>query len=455
MLAGSDISVYATVGSTSILTFPDIFKTTICFQNGKQISLSKSKYHIALSKTFIEIKIINVTANDTGEYKVYDPLGFRPGLDLYVSNMSCPFRARRQDCAIEGSSPMLTFLTDWSLCHSDNEVDFLKRKNIHKTDNINLDLHIYNVTPTDEGYYICFPRLSQTEVVLKVAKLGFINQTDMKTIGGQEGREMTITCYSDTEQYITALQLESNGTGIALGDNQTVDITFIPDRTDHLSMYKCVDIIQSAITIEVQLIVTCLPVFPPENRNVQTGQLGQSMTLSFYIYSYPPVEDIFIEQIGRKQIKRKKIDNFIIMTSILSYTEFANVVGIEGYEILIEIEKLDIDDFQSYRITASNRFGESNYYFVIMDNERLPLSKSKRTYFVILCSVAVILLVYIIISHVCFCVKHDITMGQRNNHVSEDHNDQTYDLKKVQSHTVLSTTYVNRTPTTIMTESTP
>ncbi|CAC5423965.1 unnamed protein product [Mytilus coruscus] len=90
-------------------------------------------------------------------------------------------------------------------------------------------------------------------------------------------------------------------------------------------------------------------------------------------------------------------------------------------------EKLDIDDFQSYRITASNRFGENNYYFVIMDNERLPLSKSKRTYLVILCSVAVILLVYIIISHVCFYVKHDITVGQRNNHVSEDHNDQTYD----------------------------
>ena len=85
MSAGSDITVYATAGSTSILTFQDIFKTTICFKNDKQISLIKSKYRITMSKTVIEIKIANITANDTGEYKVYDPLGVRHGWDLNVS----------------------------------------------------------------------------------------------------------------------------------------------------------------------------------------------------------------------------------------------------------------------------------------------------------------------------------------------------------------------------------
>lgn len=53
--------------------------------------------------------------------------------------------------------------------------------------------------------------------------------------------EITITCYSDTEQYITALKLESNGTTVATGDNQSVNYTFVPDRTNHLTKYKCMD----------------------------------------------------------------------------------------------------------------------------------------------------------------------------------------------------------------------
>ncbi|CAG2256693.1 unnamed protein product [Mytilus edulis] len=90
----------------------------------------------------------------------------------------------------------------------------------------------------------------------KEEELSFIGQTDIQTIVGQEGKEMTITCFSDTDKYITALRLELNGTAVALGDNQTVDFKFKPDRKDHLSRYKCEDVIQSSITIEVKLIVT-------------------------------------------------------------------------------------------------------------------------------------------------------------------------------------------------------
>ncbi|VDI33491.1 Hypothetical predicted protein [Mytilus galloprovincialis] len=518
MTAGTDITVYATEGSTSILTFQDIFRTKICFKNGKQITLIKSKYRITMSKTDIEINITNVTANDIGKYKVYDPLGFRPGLNLYVSKMSCPCRTTRQACAIEGTTALLPFMTDWSLCHNDNEVDFVLRKNIRKPGIITLNVHIYNATPEDEGYYKCFPRLGQNVVELKVATLvfveiGFNGQTDMHTIVGQEGREMTITCSSENEEYITALKLERNGTVIALGDNQTVDLKFKPDRKDHLSRYTCKDVMQSSITIEVQLIVTyapeiairytndtivcdyngipavykvkrmkhtsqygkllrsvdmnnavftlqtefpyqkngnyeCVvsngirdnngnimqtvstnvkyegpPVFSPENRNVKTGEVGNLMKLSFHIYSYPHIEEIFMQQIGRKHSKRKKIINVNILTSILRYTEFANTQGIEGYEISVEDRIIDKDDFQSYCITATNRLGETNYYFDMIDNESLPLSKRNKTYFVILCSVAAILFIYIITSHTCFCVRHYKTIAQRHNHISEDYSD--------------------------------
>lgn len=60
--------------------------------------------------------------------------------------------------------------------------------------------------------------------------------TDINTIDGQEGMEITITCYSDT-----ALKLESNRTTVATGDNQSVSYTFVPDRTNHLTKYKCMD----------------------------------------------------------------------------------------------------------------------------------------------------------------------------------------------------------------------
>ncbi|CAG2242066.1 unnamed protein product [Mytilus edulis] len=223
---------------------------------------------------------------------------------------------------------------------------------------------------------------------------------------------MTITCSSDNEEFITALKLETNGTVLALGDNQTVNFKHTPDRKYHLTRFKCEDVIQSSITIEVELIVTCPPVFSPENRNVKYGEVGKSMKLSFHIYSYPPVKDIFMQQIGRKQSERKKISTVNMLTSILSYTEFANIEGIEGYEISVEYEIFDKDDFRSYCITAKNRL------------ESLPLSKRNKTYFVILCSVAAILFIYIITSHICFCVKHDKTIAQRHNHILEDHSDQ-------------------------------
>lgn len=110
------------------------------------------------------------------------------------------------------------------------------------------------------------------------------------------------------------------------------------------------------------------PVFAPENINLKTGRVGYSITLSFLIYSYPDVEEIVIEKIGKKPIKWKQIKHYNILNSTLLYSEYNNIVGVEGYEILIESKVLDLDDFQLYRITAKNRLGDSSYDFVIIDN---------------------------------------------------------------------------------------
>lgn len=87
--------------------------------------------------------------------------------------------------------------------------------------------------------------------------LRFINQTNKQTIVGQEGSELDINCASETGQYITALKLESNGTVNAIGDHQNVNFSFIPDRTDHLTKYRCVDSSHSSLMVEVELSIRC------------------------------------------------------------------------------------------------------------------------------------------------------------------------------------------------------
>lgn len=109
------------------------------------------------------------------------------------------------------------------------------------------------------------------------------------------------------------------------------------------------------------------PVFAPENRDVQKAEVGQSVSLSFYIYSYPEVDKIFVNEIGLNSTQKQIIKHYSIFTFVLRYTEYNNMAGIQGYEILIDTEVLDIDDFQVYQITAKNSLGESKYHFTIID----------------------------------------------------------------------------------------
>lgn len=48
---------------------------------------------------------------------------------------------------------------------------------------------------------------------------------------------MEINFSTDTEQYTTALKLESNGSIKAVGNNQSVSYSFIPVLSDHLTTY--------------------------------------------------------------------------------------------------------------------------------------------------------------------------------------------------------------------------
>lgn len=82
----------------------------------------------------------------------------------------------------------------------------------------------------------------------------FTDQSDKKTIIGQEGGEMEIQCTSSTAQNKTSLQIITDGTVKAISDNQSVSYLFIPDKTDHLTIYKCTD---SSIMQDVTILIRC------------------------------------------------------------------------------------------------------------------------------------------------------------------------------------------------------
>lgn len=90
---------------------------------------------------------------------------------LYKLHEGCQSGAGRLVCAIKGSSPILTFLTNHRLIHNGNDVDFLRRTHFRKGRgyNIHLDMQIFNVTPDKQGKYDCRISYNANAVVLKVA----------------------------------------------------------------------------------------------------------------------------------------------------------------------------------------------------------------------------------------------------------------------------------------------
>lgn len=108
---------------------------------------------------------------------------------------------------------------------------------------------------------------------------------------------------------------------------------------------------------------------------MQIGKVGQSITLRFLVYSYPDIKEILL---GSTHSSKRKLTTFNVLNTTLLYTEFEIKVGIQGYEISIESQKLNLDDFQTYSITAKNRRGSSDYHFEIIKKGRLTLIFSKR-----------------------------------------------------------------------------
>ncbi|VDI27546.1 Hypothetical predicted protein [Mytilus galloprovincialis] len=426
-------------GSTLNLTFK--VQTIGCTHKGRYRNITidrKLEYHILLEPEVIEIQLLNVTTNDSGVYSLHkgEQFSFVRHKET-ESDAECQTFIIRIQCAIKGITRALVSSTMWSIHHNKIEVN---RGNLSRQSSrivsrlaILFGLPIFNVNISDNDTYDCHQYFDHDRIILHV-----VNAPAVTVRYTNEMIESVCNGFPAMYSVYRLDQISNYGLIVRSINLSTEIVAFtnFPFPYQRNGIYKCTvsngipdtdgDVLQ---TLSTNVKYEGPPVFAPENRNVKTGEVGQSITLSFYIYGYPDITEIFIEPIGRKPTNRKNSKEYNILESTLNYTDFDNIIGIDGYEILIESKVVDIDDFQTYRITAKNVLGEGYYHFDIVPNgcsENFPVGESKRKYFVIICSIATILCLHVIIIHVYLCVKHIKTRNQRHNIVGEDDNYHTY-----------------------------
>ncbi|VDI46712.1 Hypothetical predicted protein [Mytilus galloprovincialis] len=168
------------------------------------------------------------------------------------------------------------------------------------------------------------------------------------------------------------------------------------------------------------------PVFAKENRYVKIGKMRESsVTISFYVYSCPDVEEIFLEKLGRLRGQKKKIDEYVLKPTLLN-NEFDKTTGVPGYDIVIKSDELYINDVQPYCITVTNRLGASEYHFAVTKKEHNEINQKERTYVFTICILGVVLFCSTIV-YVGVCVRRVRLRVPIQSNVNEDHTYHTYD----------------------------
>lgn len=107
------------------------------------------------------------------------------------------------------------------------------------------------------------------------------------------------------------------------------------------------------------------PIFIPENRNVMHGELGERLTLTFFIHSDPLLDDVWIQSVGTDCNQNRTEHKFNMSNTTLSYTAFGNRGNISGNEITVDTNIKNSDDFRLYCICAKNELGLDFFIFEI------------------------------------------------------------------------------------------
>ncbi|CAC5417636.1 unnamed protein product [Mytilus coruscus] len=111
----------------------------------------------------------------------------------------------------------------------------------------NLDLHIQNLSFSDEGIYICDYavkcNVSQKRYLLQKkifpTKLRIQNVTNQHTVKGIENCTLSLICLVESGKPSEELRWTKNGNTIHRGGPSKLVYTFVPGKNDHQSVYTC------------------------------------------------------------------------------------------------------------------------------------------------------------------------------------------------------------------------
>ncbi|VDI35101.1 Hypothetical predicted protein, partial [Mytilus galloprovincialis] len=298
---------------------------------------------------------------------------------------------------------------------------------------LDFGLIITNVTSRDAGKYDC--NIDLLPIVIWVAPIRFLNQSDDNVIYGQEGTNLNISCASITGHDAHGLSIKQNDTTLATSNSSMVTLSFIPNRDDNLNEYGCKDapnvtvilrensidclaadgfpdtytfdkwehksedgdhvrfvdglqngtLILQTIPYQYQMngryvcavsntirdangseyfVYQGPPIFAKENRKIKFAELYKTITVTFFLFSNPMVEHIWIEGVAPRYTKNETINDFNMSETNLKYLDFESNANIKGEQIVFEFKMLN-NEYEMYRVWASNELGEDSFSFNI------------------------------------------------------------------------------------------
>ncbi|CAC5412439.1 unnamed protein product [Mytilus coruscus] len=237
---------------------------------------------------------------------------------------------------------------------------------------------------------------------LDIIEIKFLHQTDDNIIYGQEEQSTDISCITVPGDDAKELSIKKNGKTLAASNSSVVTFSFTPNRHDNFTRYSCVVKDPAYAEVYVKLVIICAPIFVTENRKVKFVVPGELFTISFLIYGNPVVEMVWKGMAGTDLTKAYRM-HFGISKADLIYAASGENVNISGYEIVIETDIFRSNDSHEYTIWAGNKLGVDSYQFQILIDDQCYNEYSNQL--IASGSIATVLLIYLFISHVWFCVR--------------------------------------------------
>ncbi|VDI75925.1 Hypothetical predicted protein [Mytilus galloprovincialis] len=130
------------------------------------------------------------------------------------------------------------------------------------------DLHITNLSNSDQGLYICdlkeFCLIKEKRYLLQQKllpeKIEIENVTHDNTVIGIENYALNLVCFVESGKPPAVLTWRRNGTIIKQGGSRKLRYSFIPKKTDHQSVYICEvqnQDMEKPLTKQIHLSIKC------------------------------------------------------------------------------------------------------------------------------------------------------------------------------------------------------